>query len=54
MSFVLVAAELFHSVLDSIFMFAGLLSGQAGYTWVDWRGPWAGRPSATSSAASAW
>ena len=36
MSFVLVAAELFHSVLDSIFMFTGLLSGQARYTWGAW------------------
>ena len=33
MSFVLVAAQLFHSVLDSIFMFTGLLGGQASYTW---------------------
>jgi len=36
MSFVLVAAQLFHSVLDSILMFAGLFSGRAGYTWADW------------------
>ncbi len=36
MSFVLVAAQLFHSVLDSIFMFTGLLSGQARYTWAAW------------------
>jgi formate/nitrite transporter FocA (FNT family) len=36
LSFVLVAAQLFHSVLDSIVMFTGLLSGQAGYTWADW------------------
>jgi formate/nitrite transporter FocA (FNT family) len=36
MSFLLVAAQLFHSVLDSILMFAGLLGGQAAYTWGDW------------------
>ena len=36
MSFVLVAAQLFHSVLDSIFMFAGLLGGDAAYGWADW------------------
>ncbi|MHB1432218.1 MAG: formate/nitrite transporter family protein [Streptosporangiaceae bacterium] len=38
MSFVLVSARLLHSVLDSIFMFAGLISGRAGYTWADWAG----------------
>ncbi|HST46631.1 formate/nitrite transporter family protein [Jatrophihabitans sp.] len=38
MSFVLVGAELFHSVLDSILMFSGLLSGDAGYGWLDWLG----------------
>ncbi|HEY3647336.1 MAG TPA: formate/nitrite transporter family protein, partial [Streptosporangiaceae bacterium] len=36
MSFALVAAQLFHSVLDSILMFTGLLGGQAAYTWSDW------------------
>ena len=36
MSFVLVAAQLFHSVLDSILMFTGLLGGDAAYTWGDW------------------
>jgi formate/nitrite transporter FocA (FNT family) len=36
MSFALVAAQLFHSVLDSILMFTGLLGGQAAYTWIDW------------------
>src|SRR6201994_1795258 len=36
MSFILVAAQLFHSVLDSIFMFTGLLGGHATYTWSDW------------------
>lgn len=36
MSFVLVAAQLFHSVLDSILMFAGLFSGQAHYGYGDW------------------
>ncbi len=38
MSFVLVGAQLFHSVLDSIFMFAGLLTGKADYTYLDWLG----------------
>jgi formate/nitrite transporter FocA (FNT family) len=44
MSFVLVAAQLFHSVLDSIFMFTGLLGGHAAYTWADWAGAlaWSG------------
>jgi formate/nitrite transporter FocA (FNT family) len=36
MSFLLVGAELFHSVLDSIVMFAGLLGGFAQYSWADW------------------
>ena len=36
MSFVLVGAELFHSVLDSILMFAGLLTGKADYDYLDW------------------
>jgi formate/nitrite transporter FocA (FNT family) len=36
MSFALVAAQLFHSVLDSILIFAGLLGGQAAYTWGAW------------------
>jgi formate/nitrite transporter FocA (FNT family) len=36
MSFVLLASQLFHSVLDSILMFTGLLGGRAGYTWADW------------------
>ncbi len=38
MSFVLVGAQLFHSVLDSILMFAGLHTGEADYTYVDWVG----------------
>ena len=38
MSFVLVGAQLFHSVLDSILMFAGLLTGDADYTYGDWLG----------------
>ena len=38
MSFVLVGAQLFHSVLDSIFMFAGLLTGKADYNYLDWLG----------------
>jgi formate/nitrite transporter FocA (FNT family) len=33
-----VGAQLFHSVLDSIFMFAGLIGGHAAYTWPDWAG----------------
>ncbi|MEU4674660.1 formate/nitrite transporter family protein [Amycolatopsis sp. NPDC023774] len=36
MSFLLVGAQLFHSVLDSILMFAGLLGGVARYSWGDW------------------
>lgn len=38
LSFVLVGAQLFHSVLDSIFMFAGLLTGHAAYDYADWVG----------------
>ncbi len=38
MSFVLVGAQLFHSVLDSILMFAGLLTGKADYGYLDWLG----------------
>jgi formate/nitrite transporter FocA (FNT family) len=38
MSFVLVGAQLFHSVLDSILMFAGLLTGDADYDYLDWLG----------------
>jgi formate/nitrite transporter FocA (FNT family) len=38
MPFLLVGAELFHSVLDSILMFAGLLSGDAPYGYADWLG----------------
>lgn len=36
MSFVLVGAQLFHSVLDSILMFAGLVTGDADYGYLDW------------------
>jgi formate/nitrite transporter FocA (FNT family) len=36
MSFVLVGAQLFHSVLDSVLMFAGLLTGNADYGYLDW------------------
>ncbi|GHF32686.1 formate/nitrite transporter FocA (FNT family) [Amycolatopsis bartoniae] len=36
MPFLLVGAQLFHSVLDSIVMFAGLLGGSAHYSWGDW------------------
>jgi formate/nitrite transporter FocA (FNT family) len=38
MPFVLVGGELFHSVLDSILMFAGLLTGRADYGYADWAG----------------
>jgi len=38
MAFVLVGAQLFHSVLDSILMFAGLLTTEADYGWLDWLG----------------
>jgi formate/nitrite transporter FocA (FNT family) len=38
MPFVLVGAELFHSIVDSLFMFAGLTSGHANYGWADWLG----------------
>ena len=38
MSFVLVGAQLFHSVLDSILMFAGLLTGEADYGYLEWLG----------------
>ena len=38
MSFVLIGAELFHSILDSILMFAGLLTGKADYDYLDWLG----------------
>jgi formate/nitrite transporter FocA (FNT family) len=39
MSFILVGAQLFHSVLDSILMFAGLLSDDpAPYGYLDWLG----------------
>jgi formate/nitrite transporter FocA (FNT family) len=36
MPFLLVAGQLFHSVLDSILMFAGLVTGHADYSWFDW------------------
>ena len=54
MSFVLVAAQLFRSVLDSILMFTGLLGGHAAYTWGDWARARGWSAWATSSAASAW
>lgn len=38
LSFVLVGAQLFHSVLDSILMFAALLSGHAPFGYADWLG----------------
>jgi formate/nitrite transporter FocA (FNT family) len=38
MPFLLVAGQLFHSVLDSILMFAGLTTGHADYGWLNWLG----------------
>lgn len=38
MSFVLVGAQLFHSVLDSILIAAGIFSGGADYNWAHWSG----------------
>lgn len=38
MPFVLVGSELFHSIVDSLFMFSGLTSGGASYGWADWLG----------------
>ena len=38
MPFLLVFGQLFHSVLDSILMFAGLATGHADYGWLDWLG----------------
>lgn len=38
MAFVLVAGELFHSILDSLLMFAGILTGDADYNFLDWLG----------------
>jgi formate/nitrite transporter FocA (FNT family) len=38
MPFLLVVGQLFHSVLDSILMFAGLATGNADYGWLDWLG----------------
>ena len=34
----LAGAQLFHCILDSLFMFAGLWSGHADYGWLDWWG----------------
>jgi formate/nitrite transporter FocA (FNT family) len=36
MPFLLVGGELFHSIVDSVFMFAGLTTGHAPYGWSDW------------------
>lgn len=36
MPFLLVGAELFHSIVDSLFMFSGLTSGHCPYGWLDW------------------
>ena len=36
LSFVLVGGQLFHSVLDSIFLFGGLVTGESPYGWLDW------------------
>jgi formate/nitrite transporter FocA (FNT family) len=38
MSFVLVGTQLFHCVLDSIFIFAGMLTGSAHYGLTEWAG----------------
>jgi formate-nitrite transporter family protein len=38
MPFVLVSAQLFHSVLDSILMMAGLATGDTPYGWLDFLG----------------
>jgi len=38
MAFVLVGAQLFHSIVDSVFMFTGLVTGHAPYSWGDWAG----------------
>ncbi|MGI8869493.1 MAG: formate/nitrite transporter family protein [Mycobacteriales bacterium] len=38
MSFVLLGAQLFHSVLDSMLMFAGLLTGDAPFGYLSWLG----------------
>lgn len=38
MSFVLVGAHLFHAVLDSILIAAGIFSGGADYNWGHWSG----------------
>jgi formate/nitrite transporter FocA (FNT family) len=38
MSFVLVAAQLFHCVLDAILMLTGLFTGHADFSWLDWLG----------------
>jgi formate/nitrite transporter FocA (FNT family) len=38
MPFLLVGGELFHSIVDSAFMFAGLTTGHAPYGWGDWAG----------------
>jgi formate/nitrite transporter FocA (FNT family) len=38
MPFLLVGGQLFHSVVDSVFMFAGLTTGHAPYSWGDWAG----------------
>ncbi len=38
LSFVLVGAQLFHCVLDSIFIFAGMLTGSAPYGPFEWLG----------------
>ena len=51
LSFVLVGAQLFHSVLDSILMFAGLLAGTRRTATPTGSARWAGRRSATWSAA---
>jgi formate/nitrite transporter FocA (FNT family) len=36
MPFLLVGAQLFHSIVDSVFLFSGLTTGAASYGWLDW------------------
>lgn len=36
MGFLIAGGQLFHSILDSLFMFAGLHAGAATYGYLDW------------------
>ncbi len=49
----LAGGQLFHSVLDSLFMFAGLTPARRSVTWTGWV-RWVGRRWATSSVGSGW